>query len=104
MQAWRWVFHLADLPLRAAAHGAAHGDSAADQQIDEHHQKFVSGFAVSVAELTFFARQSGEETSQPVQMYLAVTLLYAVTAMAINRIMAWVKSARAFRALWLRAA
>lgn len=48
-------------------------------------------FAVSVAELTFFARQSGEETSQPVQMYLAVTLLYAVTAMAINRIMAWVE-------------
>lgn len=48
-------------------------------------------FAVSVAELTFFARQSGEETSQPVQMYLAVTLLYAVSAFAINRIMAWVE-------------
>jgi glutamate/aspartate transport system permease protein len=44
-------------------------------------------FAVSVAELTFFARQSGEETSQPVQMYLAVTVLYAVSAFAINRIM-----------------
>jgi glutamate/aspartate transport system permease protein len=26
-------------------------------------------FAVSIAELTFFARQSGEETSAPVQMY-----------------------------------
>ncbi len=44
-------------------------------------------FAVSVAELTFFARQSGEETSQPVEMYLAVTLLYAVSAFVINRIM-----------------
>jgi glutamate/aspartate transport system permease protein len=44
-------------------------------------------FAVSVAELTFFARQSGEETSQPVEMYLAVTLLYAVSAFVINRVM-----------------
>jgi glutamate/aspartate transport system permease protein len=44
-------------------------------------------FAVSIAELTFFARQSGEETSRPVEMYLAVTLLYAVSALVINRIM-----------------
>ncbi len=48
-------------------------------------------FAVSIAELTFFARQSGEETSQPVQMYLAVTVLYAVSAFAINRIMGWIE-------------
>lgn len=44
-------------------------------------------FAVSIAELTFFARQSGEETSAPVEMYLAVTVLYALSAFAINRIM-----------------
>lgn len=44
-------------------------------------------FAVSVAELTFFARQSGEETAAPVQMYLAVTVLYAISAFAINRVM-----------------
>ena len=44
-------------------------------------------FAVSIAELTFFARQSGEETSAPIQMYLAVTVLYAVSALAINRVM-----------------
>ncbi|MES2632295.1 MAG: amino acid ABC transporter permease [Pseudomonadota bacterium] len=44
-------------------------------------------FAVSIAELTFFARQSGEETSAPVEMYLAVTVLYAISAFAINRIM-----------------
>jgi glutamate/aspartate transport system permease protein len=44
-------------------------------------------FAVSIAELTFFARQSGEETSAPVQMYLAVTVLYAISAFAINRVM-----------------
>lgn len=48
-------------------------------------------FAVSVAELTFFARQSGEETSQPVEMYLAVTLLYAVSAFAINRVMGFIE-------------
>lgn len=48
-------------------------------------------FAVSIAELTFFARQSGEETSAPVQMYLAVTILYAISAFAINRIMAFIE-------------
>lgn len=48
-------------------------------------------FAVSIAELTFFARQSGEETSAPVQMYLAVTVLYAISAFAINRIMAFIE-------------
>lgn len=48
-------------------------------------------FAVSIAELTFFARQSGEETSAPVQMYLAVTVLYAISAFAINRIMSFIE-------------
>ncbi len=44
-------------------------------------------FAVSIAELTMFARQAGEETSAPVQMYLAVTVLYAISAFTVNRIM-----------------
>ncbi len=44
-------------------------------------------FAVSITELTFFARQSGEETSAPVEMYMAVTVLYALSAFVINRIM-----------------
>jgi len=48
-------------------------------------------FAVSIAELTFFARQSGEETSQPVQMYLAVTVLYAISAFAVNRVMGYIE-------------
>lgn len=48
-------------------------------------------FAVSIAELTFFARQSGEETSAPVQMYLAVTVLYAISAFAINRVMSYIE-------------
>jgi len=43
-------------------------------------------FAVSIAELTMFAMQSGEETSRPIEMYLAVTILYFVSAFAINRI------------------
>jgi len=49
-------------------------------------------FAVSVSELTMFARQAGEETSQPVLMFLAVTLLYFVSAFAINRFMKWVEA------------
>ena len=48
-------------------------------------------FAVSVSELTMFARQAGEETSQPVLIFLAVTLLYFVSAFAINRVMKWVE-------------
>ncbi len=44
-------------------------------------------FAVSIAELTMFAMQAGEETSRTVEMYLAVTLLYFVSAFAINRVM-----------------
>ncbi len=44
-------------------------------------------FAVSVAELTFFSRQAGEETSAPIEIYLAATALYAVSAFAINRVM-----------------
>ena len=43
-------------------------------------------FAVSVAELTMFAMQAQEETSRGVEIYLVVTLLYFVSAFAINRI------------------
>jgi len=44
-------------------------------------------FAVSVPELTLFAMQAQEETSKGVEIYLAVTLLYALSAFAVNRIM-----------------
>ncbi|MCU0967685.1 MAG: amino acid ABC transporter permease [Rubrivivax sp.] len=44
-------------------------------------------FAVSIAELTMFALQAGEETSRNVEMYLAVTLAYFLSAFAINRAM-----------------
>jgi glutamate/aspartate transport system permease protein len=43
-------------------------------------------FAVSVAELTMFAMQAQEETSRGIEVYLAVTALYFVSAFAINRI------------------
>lgn len=45
-------------------------------------------FAVSVTELTFFAQQAGEETSRGIEVYLAVTILYVISAFAINRVMA----------------
>ena len=35
-----------------------------------------------------FAMQAQEETSRGVEIYLAVTLLYAVSAFAVNRLMA----------------
>jgi glutamate/aspartate transport system permease protein len=43
-------------------------------------------FAVSIAELTFFAQQAAEETSRGVEVYLAVSLLYFISAFAINRL------------------
>jgi glutamate/aspartate transport system permease protein len=44
-------------------------------------------FAVSIAELTMFAMQAQEETSRGVEVYLAVTGLYFISAFVINRIM-----------------
>src|SRR5580765_2961316 len=43
-------------------------------------------FAVSIAELTMFAMQAQEETSRGVEIYLAVSFLYFISAFAINRI------------------
>jgi glutamate/aspartate transport system permease protein len=48
-------------------------------------------FAVSISELTMFAMQAQEETSRGVEIYLAVTLLYAISAFAVNRVMAWIE-------------
>ena len=48
-------------------------------------------FAVSIAELTMFAMQAQEETSRGVEIYLAVTALYAVSAFTVNRIMAFIE-------------
>jgi len=42
-------------------------------------------FAVSITELTMFAMQAQEETSRGIEIYLAVTALYFVSAFVINR-------------------
>jgi len=49
-------------------------------------------FAVSVGELTLFALQAQEETSRGIEIYLAVTALYAASAFAVNRFMAWIEA------------
>ena len=43
-------------------------------------------FAVSIAELTMFAMQAQEETSRGIEIYLAVTALYFISAFSINRV------------------
>lgn len=48
-------------------------------------------FAVSIAELTMFAMQAQEETSRGIEIYIAVTALYAVSAFAVNRVMHFVE-------------
>lgn len=48
-------------------------------------------FAVSIAELTLFAMQAQEETSRGVEVYLAVTALYFLSAFAVNRVMLFVE-------------
>lgn len=48
-------------------------------------------FAVSVTELTWYAMQVGEETSRPIEIYGAVTVLYIISAFAINRVMAFIE-------------
>ena len=48
-------------------------------------------FAVSIAELTMFAMQAQEETSRGIEVYLAVTALYVISALAINRLMSFIE-------------
>ena len=51
----------------------------------------AAAFAVSIAELTMFAMQAQEETSRGVEVYLAVTGLYMLSAFAVNRIFAFIE-------------
>ena len=44
-------------------------------------------FAVSITELTMFAMQAQEETSRGIEIYLAVTLLYVISALSVNRLL-----------------
>jgi glutamate/aspartate transport system permease protein len=48
-------------------------------------------FAVSISELTLFALQAQEETARGIEIYLAVTSLYIVSAFAVNRVMAFIE-------------
>jgi glutamate/aspartate transport system permease protein len=49
-------------------------------------------FAVSIAEMTMFAMQAQEETSRGIEVYLAVTALYFVSAFAINRLALFIEN------------
>ncbi|MCL4682482.1 MAG: amino acid ABC transporter permease [Rhodocyclaceae bacterium] len=48
-------------------------------------------FAVSISELTLFALQAQEETARGIEIYLAVTGLYFITAFAINRVLHFIE-------------
>ncbi|HEY0201119.1 MAG TPA: amino acid ABC transporter permease [Burkholderiaceae bacterium] len=48
-------------------------------------------FAVSIPELTQFYLQAGEETARQSEIYLGVVLLYMISALVINRIMAYIE-------------
>ncbi|MBS0448066.1 MAG: amino acid ABC transporter permease [Proteobacteria bacterium] len=48
-------------------------------------------FAVSIPELVFFAQQASEETSRTLEFYFAVTVLYFISAFAINRVAAFLE-------------
>ena len=48
-------------------------------------------FAVSISELTMFSMQAQEETSRGIEIYLGVTVMYAASAFAVNRAMAFVE-------------
>jgi glutamate/aspartate transport system permease protein len=49
-------------------------------------------FAVSIAELTMFSIQAGEETSRNIEIYLGVTGLYFISAFTINRIALFIEN------------
>ena len=48
-------------------------------------------FAVSIPELAQFYLQAGEETSAQIPIYIGVVVLYVISAMAVNRIMAYIE-------------
>ena len=48
-------------------------------------------FAVSISELTLFAMQAQEETSRGIEIYLAVTAAYMVSALVVNRFMVFIE-------------
>ncbi len=50
-------------------------------------------FAVSVLELTWYARQMGEETSKPIEIYAVVTLLYFASAFTMYLIASGIERA-----------
>jgi len=49
-------------------------------------------FAVSITELTMFAMQAQEETSRGIEIYLAVTALYFVSAFSVNRLALFIEN------------
>lgn len=48
-------------------------------------------FAVSIPELTMFAIQASEESTRSLEMYFGVTVLYVITALIVNRVMALIE-------------
>ena len=48
-------------------------------------------FAVSIAELAWFAMQAQEETARGDEIYLGVTALYVLSAFAVNRVFALIE-------------
>ena len=42
--------------------------------------------------MTMFAMQAQEETSRGIEIYLAVTGLYIVSAFSVNRVMAFIEA------------
>jgi glutamate/aspartate transport system permease protein len=51
----------------------------------------AAAFAVSIPELTQYTLQAGEETARPIEVYLAVTVLYVITSLAVNRVMVFIE-------------
>ena len=41
--------------------------------------------------MTMFAMQAQEETARGIEVYLAVTFLYFISAYAINRLAVWIE-------------
>lgn len=52
----------------------------------------ATAFAVSISELTQFAMQVSEETSRLYEVYLAVTVLYIISAFTVNRILGFIEA------------
>jgi glutamate/aspartate transport system permease protein len=76
------------LPLRAAADGVSHRHPPLTSETMNLIKNSSIALTIGLAELTFRSREIGEYTFNFFEAFTAATVIYIVSAMTANRVMA----------------